>query len=255
MNKIAENLNTVNHYLARRDIERWDAEYIDADILVLLSNGLLESVHLAAGALKNGFVEEILVSGGQGHSTTYLQEAIKAHPRYHTIETTDRSEAAMTADILTQYHGVPLERIMQDDTSTNCGENAERCFEVLNMYGKASHSLILMQDPTMQQRSQACFNRVWREEETNAHIDSFAPFIPVVEARGNDLVITGSTEPVWSFDRLLSLSLGEIPRLRDEGYGPLGKDYFDHVEIPEGVLAAHAALTAEFPQYVRLAAE
>lgn len=45
---------------------------------------------------------------------------------------------------------------------------------------------------------------------------------------------------MWDIDRYLTLLLGEIPRLSDrsDGYGPLGKNYIAHVDIPARVTAA-----------------
>lgn len=59
---------------------------------------------------------------------------------------------------------------------------------------------------------------------------------------------------VWDVDRFLSLLLGEIPRLRDDpaGYGPAGKGFIDHVNIPTAVEAAHARLARRYPQLLRL---
>lgn len=37
----------------------------------------------------------MIISGGIGHSTTFLYAAIAKHPRYHTIPTTGRAEAAI----------------------------------------------------------------------------------------------------------------------------------------------------------------
>jgi len=41
-------------------------------------------------------------------------------------------------------------------------------------------------------------------------------------------------------ERYLSLVLGELPRLRDDinGYGPLGRDFIVHVDIPAEVETA-----------------
>lgn len=46
---------------------------------------------------------------------------------------------------------------------------------------------------------------------------------------------------LWSPSRFLSLLIGEIPRLRDDehGYGPKGKDFIPHVDIPEDIEDAY----------------
>ena len=45
-------------------------------------------------------------------------------------------------------------------------------------------------------------------------------------------------------DRYLSLIAGELPRLRDDetGYGPRGRDFIVHVDIPADVEAAWQTL-------------
>jgi hypothetical protein len=42
-------------------------------------------------------------------------------------------------------------------------------------------------------------------------------------------------------ERFLALILGEIRRLRDDeyGYGPKGRDFLPHVEIPESVIESY----------------
>jgi hypothetical protein len=59
---------------------------------------------------------------------------------------------------------------------------------------------------------------------------------------------------VWDVDRFMSLLLGEIPRLRDDpsGYGPKGKDFIDHVEIPAEVESAWDRIAQRYPQLLRL---
>lgn len=58
---------------------------------------------------------------------------------------------------------------------------------------------------------------------------------------------------VWSVDRYISLLLGEIPRLRDDpsGYGPKGKGFIDHVDIPIEVEEAHAWLAGRYSDLLR----
>jgi len=51
-------------------------------------------------------------------------------------------------------------------------------------------------------------------------------------------------EQLWDMDRFLGLILGEIVRLRDDemGYGPRGKGFIGHVDVPDSVLEAYARL-------------
>lgn len=51
---------------------------------------------------------------------------------------------------------------------------------------------------------------------------------------------------LWSIPRFLGLLMGEIPRLRDDerGYGPAGKGFIAHVDIPADVEDAWRQLDA-----------
>lgn len=62
---------------------------------------------------------------------------------------------------------------------------------------------------------------------------------------GSDLSFDASGSPpeeLWQMDRFLDLVTGEIPRLRDDadGYGPQGKAFIPHVDIPPEVEEAYA---------------
>jgi hypothetical protein len=56
---------------------------------------------------------------------------------------------------------------------------------------------------------------------------------------------------VWDVQRYLSLLLGEIPRLRDDGYGPAGKNFINHVDIPASAEAAWDRLSQRYPDLLR----
>jgi len=60
---------------------------------------------------------------------------------------------------------------------------------------------------------------------------------------------------MWPRDRWISLVMGEVPRLRDErhGYGPRGRGFIAHVDVPDEVELAHAALLDAHPDWGRTA--
>ena len=76
-------------------------------------------------------------------------------------------------------------------------------------------------------------------------------------------VLTSDGKPVfgheirgmWSMERYVNLLMGEIPRLRDDenGYGPRGKGFIAHVDIPEEVLHAFEELKHVFGSETRSA--
>ena len=58
---------------------------------------------------------------------------------------------------------------------------------------------------------------------------------------------------MWEIDRYISLLMGEIPRLSDDenGYGPKGKGFIAHVDIPSEVRNAFDELCNEYSGLVR----
>ena len=49
---------------------------------------------------------------------------------------------------------------------------------------------------------------------------------------------------MWNIDKYIELLMGEIPRLTDNinGYGPQGKDFIAHVDIPQEIHSAYQYL-------------
>ena len=240
--RVMADLQVVGRYLARRDVGSLDPAELGRtfDVLVLCGSGVLATVDLAAQAFQDGVVGSILVTGGVGHSTPYLAEAVRDHPAYADVPTEGRPEAAVIAEILERHRGVPAARISTEEQATNCGENAELSLRML--VGRAgTTSLLLVQDPTMQRRTHASFDHHQRLLGTGFEVVSQAPFVPVVRPDG---VGNGSGDTTWTHARYASLALGEVRRLHDDGdgYGPRGAGFIDHVDVPDEVLAASRRL-------------
>ena len=75
-------------------------------------------------------------------------------------------------------------------------------------------------------------------------IINFASYKARVTIRNGKLVYSGNIHGMWDIDRYVNLLMGEIPRLADnaEGYGPCGKNFIAHVDIPEEVETAFEEL-------------
>lgn len=73
-----------------------------------------------------------------------------------------RPEAHVLADIAHDYWHIPHSRLVVEDQSTNCGENARFTRTTLESRGLAHRRGIVIQDPTMQRRTMATFARVWQ---------------------------------------------------------------------------------------------
>ena len=236
-----EAANTLGHWLAQNDFSG-DAPY-QADCVVLAGNAVIPAIDAACNIAKAQQIP-LLISGGIGHSTTFLYAAIAGHPRYNTIRTTGRTEAKILADIAHQFWQIPTENIWPEDKSTNCGENAQFSCALIGQVSAPINTAIIVQDPTMQRRTMATFRRVTCDDPDSPRWLSYPGIVPTLCQHDDGVDCAGEQKGLWSVDRYLSLIAGELPRLRDDetGYGPRGRDFIVHVDIPADVEAAWQTL-------------
>lgn len=86
-------------------------------------------------------------------------------------------------------------------------------------------------------------------------IINYATYQSHVIAQDDELTYSSDIVGMWKIDRYIELLLGEIPRLSDnaEGYGPKGKNYIAHVDIPNEVQCAFETLVENSGVHVRKA--
>lgn len=197
----------------------------------------------------------VVITGGIGHSTVWLYRAVAAHPRYHVIDCEGRSEAAILADIGRRFWQIPDEQLHLETASTNCGENVDFSWETLRRQGITPDSLIVVQDPTMQRRTLATFARLRASDPSVPLCLSSPGYIPALQKSADGAAFVADPGAGWSQDRFAALALGEIPRLYDsaEGYGPAGRGFIVHVDIPDAVMDAWRRLTRSPAVQQRLA--
>ncbi len=235
---VAKDLGTVARFLALEDPPA------QVDCIALLGNALPRTWARAFELLLSGRAPLLLISGGVGHSTEALRAAAARHPRGRGVATAGRPEAEILGELACSGWGIAPERLLLETASTHCGENATLARQALDRRGRAPRSLLLLQDPTMQRRSDASFRQAFRDRPGTAFAND-PTFVPRVAARGGALAFDDpAPEELWPMERFVALVLGEIPRLRDDagGYGPRGRGFLPHVEIPPPVEAAHARL-------------
>lgn len=234
--------NRLGHWLAHDERAKLAAA-TEIGLVVLAGNAVIPAIDEAC---KQASARQIplLISGGIGHSTSFLYDAIAAHPRYHVLPTHGRPEAAILADIAITFWNIPARGVLIEDKSTNCGENARFTRALMDARKLYPARAILVQDPTMQRRTAATFSRVWRGASHQIQWINLPGIEPVLVATDTETRFDHG-EGLWSVERYLSLIAGEIPRLRNDaqGYGPQGRDFIDAVTIPEEVLAAWHTLT------------
>lgn len=237
--------NTLGEWLAQNDFTGKPTP-VRADVVILAGNAVIPTID-AACALAAAQQTPLLISGGVGHSTTFLYSAIARHPRYNVVRTTGRGEAAILADIARQFWGVEDKQILVEDKSTNCGENARFSVDMLVKLGLKPTTAMVVQDPTMQRRAMATFARVSQRCTDAPHWLSWPGFTPVLVNTPEGVMFEPQQRGLWPVERYLSLLLGEVPRLRDDanGYGPNGRDFLVHVGIPPEVEQAWHVLQAD----------
>lgn len=246
---VAADLNRVAAFLALED----DPDPAPADVLVLLGNSVLAVAERAFTIFRAGAARRLLIAGGRGHSTKFLEQNLRNDVRYASITSYGKSEAELLGQMATQFWRIEPERMLLDTASSNCGENALFALRILQDQGAKAECLILMQDPTMQRRIDATFRKVWRDAGLIASIVNDPTWVPELSLQDGELDFTRRLAGCWPVERFVSLVMGEIPRLRDDaaGYGPKGKDLIEHVDVPDIVLAAYARLAASYPEFVR----
>jgi uncharacterized SAM-binding protein YcdF (DUF218 family) len=131
------NYHHMNHRLARADA-----------ILVLCSH---DTAVAARGAqlLLDGWAPLLIYSGGLGAITQRLWQ---------------EPEADQFARIALGM-GVPADRILIENRSTNTGENVLFTRQLLTDRGLDPRTFIVVQKPYMERRSYATFRKVWPEKE------------------------------------------------------------------------------------------
>lgn len=237
--------NALGAWLAQNDFVGKPAP-VRADIVILAGNAVLPCID-AACKLAIAQKTPLLISGGVGHSTTFLYAAIARHTRYNTVRTTGRSEAAILADIARHFWQLDPSQLLIEERSSNCGENARFSIDMLVSQQIKPKTALIIQDPTMQRRTLATFARSSQHCSDAPHWLSWPAFTPSLINTPEGVAFQPQQEGLWSIDRYLALILGEIPRLRDDaaGYGPNGRDYLIHVEIPPAIEEAWQWLKAD----------
>ncbi|MCK1968275.1 YdcF family protein [Franconibacter sp. IITDAS19] len=228
-------INTLGQWLAQTDMAS-PADASAAQLVVLAGNAALPTLETAA-QISNAHALPLLITGGIGHSTTFLYAAVARHPRYNSLRTTGLSEADLLASIARKYLKVPEERLIIERRSTNSGENASFTRQLMEDKGLKPQRAVLIQDPTMQRRTAATFARVWRDAPAKPQWLSFPGFVPRVMNGERNLTFANPQDGLWEVARYLSLVLGEMPRLNDDeqGYGPRGRGFIEHVDMPADV--------------------
>lgn len=243
MGQMAEDINTLGAFCGKRDVSELSGEQLQkrygiakADVMVLFGGSILAGGDVLAKAMRDGIARKYLIVGGAGHTTETLRRAV--HAEYPQIETEGLPEAEVFDRYLKTVYGFSADGL--ETASTNCGNNITYLLELLEKRKIPCQSIILCQDATMQNRMDAGL-RKFSPEKT---IVNFAAYRATVTEKDSQLSYAENIHGMWKIERYINLLMGEIPRLSDDaaGYGPNGKNFIAHVEIPPAVRAAFERL-------------
>ena len=183
-------------------------ELSKADAILVLCSHDIAVAERGAQLFLEGWAPLLIFSGGQGSITRRLWQ---------------EPEADLFAGIALEM-GVPNDRILVENRSTNTGENVVFTKRLLSERGIDPRSFIVVQKPYMERRSYATFKKVWPEKE-----------LVVTSPRVSlDEYLTKYSHDSLSADDVISIMVGDLQRIRD--YPERG--FQIHQEIPQDVLQA-----------------
>lgn len=227
------------------------------DCIVICASAILHQAEVLFRTLelRPTMTKTVVLVGGIGHSTQLIYDAVARHERYSQVfsEVDGLAEARVLEVILHtffDYAKITSQgcQILIEDKSANCGSNAVETIKLLRASRNPDpRACIIIQDPTMSLRTLASFRKLYLHQPLPPTFSCCPIFVPRVVASGSEWVYDTTKGPdsgLWTKDRFLSLIIGEIPRLRDDehGYGPNGKDFIAHVDVPSAVESAWAHL-------------
>ncbi|KAL4901437.1 hypothetical protein BDW74DRAFT_187674 [Aspergillus multicolor] len=263
-------IDTVAAYLANPQVQLQGlpSSPTPIDCIVICASMILHQAEALFSTLQSNqdTTKTLILCGGIGHSTQSLYDAVAQHPRFSVLsdDIAGLPEARVLEKILDSFfdrdvitdHGRGC-KILVEDQSTNCGQNAAFTRRVLENAGVQPRTCMVIQDPTMMLRTKVSFEKVYEDVISPPEFVSCPVFVPKMEMSEKEggAVLYADCGPglesetaLWPLDRYLSLIMGEIPRLRDdeEGYGPRGRGFIPHVDVPVEVEDAWVRLRADF---------
>lgn len=251
----AEAINLLGEFCGKRDIPQLTQAalrdkygFAQADLFVLFGGSILAGGNVLASAMQNRVAAKYVIVGGAGHTTESLRQ--RMHREFSDIRTEGLSEAEIFASFLKYRYGLAADYL--ETRSTNCGNNITYLLELLRENHVAFSSIILVQDAAMQCRMEKVLRKFVASDVT---VINYAAYQVRVQESHGRLVYAEDVWGMWDMDQYITLLMGEIPRLTDDenGYGPRGRNYLVHVDIPDPVKEAFLTLRAQYRDSVRAA--
>ena len=255
---IKDDLNVLVDFLAKRDIEKLTSNILEekykiskVDLLILFGGCIPKGIDVFRAAYENNFAKNYMIVGGVGHTTDILRSKMQAV--LHDFNVTDRSEAEIMMMYLKQKYD--MQGVILETKSTNCGNNVINALDLVRKMQLNVKSIAFIQDATMQHRMEAGFKKYLKDD---VKLINFAGYKAYFKIKDDKLMIEDNDLwGMWDKYKYMELLLGEIPRLRDDinGYGPNGKNFIAHVDIPLRVEQAFLNLKQQLNVQIRKANE
>ncbi len=251
----AKLINMLGDFCGCRDVAELTNEKLreaygisQADVMVLFGGSILCGGDVLAKAMKQNAAKTYVIVGGVGHTTEALR--VQMHREFPEFEAENLPEAGLFAAYLKLRYGLAADYL--ECKSTNCGNNITNLLDLLQAHGISFRSIILCQDATMQRRMYAGLRKYLSDDII---IINYASYQAKVIERAGELSFAEEILGMWDMEHYLTLLMGELPRLSDnkEGYGPNGKDFIAHVDIPVQVLSAFEAMKTDCGSLIRKA--
>ncbi|MDO5133730.1 MAG: ElyC/SanA/YdcF family protein [Eubacteriales bacterium] len=248
-----EAINTLGRFCGRRDVEELDSALLyqkygigKADVMVLFGGSVLAGGDLFAKAIRDEIAKTYIIVGGAGHTTETLRQQVNRE--CPSIETAGLSEAEVFQRYLQEVYGCRADYL--ETKSTNCGNNITNLLALLREHHIRCDSIILCQDAAMQARMDAGLRKYTGD---SVKIINYASYAATVCEGESGLSYEEEIHGMWDVDRYINLLMGEIPRLTDDvnGYGPAGKQFIAHVDIPVNVKLSFELLKTGFGKQIR----
>lgn len=247
MEQIAGKINTLSDFCGKRDVDELSCKCLfqryhieQADVMVLFGGSILAGGDVLAKAIQDNVAKKYIIVGGAGHTTDTLRKIV--HTELPHIDTAELSEAEVFDKYIKTIYGCQADRL--ETSSTNCGNNITYLLDLLRIHDIPYDNIILCQDATMQIRMDAGMRKYAPEK----NIINYAAYHAKVVIQEGKLEFVENIHGMWNMERFINLLMGEIPRLRDdiEGYGPKGKHFIAHVDIPDEVMSSYELLKNKF---------
>lgn len=202
--------------LAKRiwDYHRLEHRLVPADVILVLCSHDTSVAARGAELWLAGWAPLLVFSGGLGAVTRHLWQ---------------EPEADQFARIAIEM-GVPPERILIENRSTNTGENVRFTRALLEGKGIDPARLILVQKPYMERRTYATFEKVWPGKA----------IVVTSPTASFDEYLTRYSNQALTTDDVIGIMAGDLQRIRL--YPKLGFQIEQH--IPDDVWAAFEELVA-----------